>query len=157
MTFFMIGGIACVIVSIILIVLYLIIHRLDSTSIASKAIIWIGMLAGVAGASLLVVEFSFPNISHPRQLSVYDHFVEYYEDKYYTFIETYTEHEVVDEILEVKHEQLKTSSEEDINMTYFKTYVLYGANSELYDVTFLNKYEYNNDYSFQNVVSYEIK
>lgn len=157
MTFFMIGGIVCVITAVVLIFVYMIAHKVDEHSTAAKIICWLGMVFGVAGATLMTIEYSFPNISHPKRPTVYNHFVEFYGDKYYTFIKTHTEHTVVDEFIQVKHEQLNTIDESDIHSTLFKTYVLYNVNEELYDITFINKYEYNNDYSYQNVVSYEIK
>lgn len=160
MTFFMIGGIVCVITACVLIFVYLLAHKMDEHSTASKIICWLGMVFGVAGAALMTIEYSFPNISHPAPPyvpTVYDHFVEFYGDKYYTFIKTYTEHTVVDEFIQVKHEQLNTIDESDMHLTLFKTYVLYDVDEELYDIAFMNKYEYNDDYSYQNVVSYAIK
>ena len=157
MTFFLIGGIVFVVLSVILIILFLVTHNIDEHSLASKILMWIGMLSSVAGAAFLTLEYSFPGISHPKKPSVYDHFVEYYGDRYYTFIKTYTEHDVVDGFVSVEHKQLQTITEDTMALTLFRTEVIYDVDAELYMITFINKYEYNQDYSYQNVVSYEIR
>ncbi len=156
MTFFLLGGIVSVILSVILIVIFLATHKIDERSIVPKIIMWVGMLFSVAGAAFLTIEYSFPSVSHPKKTSVYDHFVEYYGDSYYSFIKENTEHIVVDEFISVEHKQLNTLEEESYSITIFKTEVIYDVDSDLYITIFLNKYEYTKDYSYQNVVSYAL-
>ena len=157
MTFFMIGGFISIAVSVVLLLVFFIAKGEDDNSRASKITMWVSMLFGVAGASLLTIEYSFPQISHPYVPTVYDHFVETYQDRYYQFIKEHTEHLVVDEFIQVKHEELYTFSEyRDTSVTLFKTYVLYDVDEQLYDITFLNRYEYNNDYTYQIIDSFEI-
>lgn len=70
MTFFMIGGIVTVFTGVILVLVYLIATRMgEENSLAAKIIIWVGMLCGVAGTSLLTIEYSFPRLSHPERYS----------------------------------------------------------------------------------------
>lgn len=67
MTFFMVGGIVSVIVAIVLIGVYILATRMgEENSLAGKIICWLGMLFGVAGAALMTIEYSFPQISHPE-------------------------------------------------------------------------------------------
>lgn len=67
MTFFMIAGIVSVVVSVVLILVYLISTRMgEENSLAGKIVCWLGMLFGVAGAALMTIEYSFPQISHPE-------------------------------------------------------------------------------------------
>ena len=59
MTFFMIGGIVSTFSGVIMIIVYLIASKVgEDNSLAAKIIIWVGMLFGVAGASLLTIEYS---------------------------------------------------------------------------------------------------
>ena len=67
MTFYMIAGIVSVIVSVVLIFIYLISHKMDDHSLAAKIVCWVGMLFGVAGAVLMTIEYSFPHVSHPEK------------------------------------------------------------------------------------------
>lgn len=160
MTFYMVGGIVCTMTAVVLIFVYLVSHKLDEHSTAAKIICWLGMAFGVAGAALMTIEYSFPNISHPKPPyvpTVYDHFVEYYGDTYYTFIKENTEHTVVDEFITVKHTQLNSGEKGEYTFTNFRTDVLCVVDESFYDISILNEYTYNADYTYQNILSKEIK
>ena len=147
MTFFMIGGIVFIIVAVLCVVIYFIAHKINEKSLASKIIIWCGLLFGVAGASLLTIEYSFPNISHPKKSTVLDRFVSFYGDDYKTFIGC-------ENVIYVNHTKTNTQTNEDeTKTTYFLTRVIYEETSAYYDVTLLNAYTYNSDYSYQFVTS----
>ena len=159
MTFFMVAGIVSIITSVVLILIFILIRRIDENSMAAKIVMWVGMMFSVAGASLLTIEYMFPNISHPEPPyvpTVYDHFVEFYSNKYIDFIKETKEHEPSD-ILKVTHTQLKTKSNEEYSITSFKTFVIYEANELAYEISILNEYQYTADYSYQNIIAKEIK
>ena len=156
MTFFMVAGISCTIAAVICVLVYFIAHNMDEHSTASTIIIWVGTLLGVAGASLLTIEYSFPNISHPYVPTVYDHFVEYYGDMHYAFIKESTEHQVVDDFVSVRHTQLRETDDGAYWYAFFRTDVVYEVDLSYYSISILNEYVHNESYSYQNVISWRI-
>ena len=153
MTFFMIGGIVATFVGVILIFIYLVAHRLDDNSTAAKILCWLGMMFGVAGAALMTIEYSFPNISHPKQPSVYDHFVEYLGDHHITYMEHELGYEV-DNVINVRHTEIYSYEEDGMYLKLYDTTIIYSYDSEPWKYQMVNKYEYNKDYSYQNLVHY---
>lgn len=159
MTFFMVAGISCTIAAVICVLVYFIAHNMDEHSTASKIIIWVGTLLGLAGASLLTIEYSFPSISHPYVKTVRDRFVEYYGEMYYSFIKQNTEHTVVDEFVGVTHTLLKEREDPEGGpylYAFFRTDVVYEVDLEYYSISILNEYVHDAEYDYQNVISWRI-
>ena len=153
MTFFMIGGIVSVITAVVLILIYLFTHKMDEDAKAPKVIMWIGMLLSVTGAALLTIEYSFPHISHPKKPSVYDHFVEYLGNQHIIYMQDYLGYEV-DGIINVSHKEIFSTEENETYIKLYDTTIIYSYDSEPWKYSMVNKYEYNKDYSYQNLVQY---
>lgn len=148
MTFYLIAGIISIILALILILVFVITRKFEQETLASKVIMWIGLLFCVTGISLLAVNFLIPDMADPpapHVMTVSEHFFAIYQNEHRSLVE-------YDSITyESIHEGTTVDLEDEHHITYFYIELVYIKDDTNKSTDSLATYEYTTNYKYENI------